>query len=75
MTSLFTKHERYTTEACKLKNQLKDALEPILKDYNNQGYSLREISIIAHHAITESECWLILDKEVPMQHREQSNYV
>lgn len=55
MKSLFDGNHKYTQEAINLDASISKALRDAFQQYIAQGYSPREISLIAYHAIQDVE--------------------
>lgn len=54
--------ERWTEEGMALDEQLQRAIQPIVKDWIENGYSIRDIQLIAQGTILDITLSQLLDK-------------
>lgn len=55
MKSLFDSNHKYSQEAISLDTSISKVLREVFQQYTAQGYSPREIALIAYHAIQDVE--------------------
>lgn len=55
MKSLFDSNHKYTQEAISLDTTISKAMREAFQQYIAQGYSPREVALIAYHAIQDVE--------------------
>lgn len=70
MKRLFTDNDEFTSEAHGLRQELYDALYPIMRYWADRGYSLRDISYLAMTEADHVGLSLILDKRFAPKKKE-----
>jgi len=53
---LFNKYEAYTKEGGKVSDEIREALDPIIKKWADKGYRVKDIESIALDNISMSGC-------------------
>lgn len=67
MKTLFQEDGRYTSDAIHLLGEISKVINPIIKGYAKNGYSIRELSHVAQAVITDFEAEFILTGQVEKQ--------
>ncbi len=60
--SLYHK-DAYTPDACSFSGEVSSIIRPLILKWLAKGHSIRELSLLAHGALFEEECGIILDSQ------------
>lgn len=61
MKTLFDKNFKYTLSGTDVFTHVCSVLDSLFDGLVNMGYSPRELAVILHHAVTDSECKAVLN--------------
>ena len=64
MTSLFDENAKYTEGATFLDASIREAIEPIMRKYVEDGYSVRDVYNIVQLAAVDIMTEIILDNDI-----------
>jgi len=71
MSDMFDAKEAWTTNAAKLDRKLHAALKPILQEYADKGFSVRDIAHVMMHVVFGIECeTIVLRRMEARKHKE-----
>lgn len=73
MKRLFDEEDCYTTAALDFDLQISQAVEKIMQEWVENGYSVRELSLIAQSAVHMCECKLAIECRLKPHKKEQHN--
>ena len=62
MKKLFNEDDSWTQKAIDVSLELSVALEEIMIAYAVKGYSVRDLSCIAHSCVSDVECKIAMDR-------------
>jgi len=64
MTNLFDKNAKYTVDAEILETAIQKAIEPIMREYAEKGFNIRDIYTIAHLTAVDTMTEIIIDNDM-----------
>ena len=64
MKTLFDENAKYTKDAQNLDAEIQTAVEPIMRSYAKEGFSIRDIYNIAHLTVMDIMTEIILDNDM-----------